>query len=186
MTALAGCTASISTTTSPDKIAELAADAIEGQVGTRPDVDCGDENIALKQGTKVQCVLTDPSTGSEFDAEVTLSKVDGTNVTVTVNVADTANNAPEETETDAPSTGGATLSLTAAEIGKTAEKALKDAGLLSNPAVVCPGSTHEVTVGYTLECTVIQGGDQYAATVKISEVDGSNYSVNVAIPELAG
>lgn len=184
--ALTGCTFSASATVAPDKIASLAEDALEAQIGTRPEIDCGEDNIDLKQGTTVPCLLTDPSTGSEFDADVTLSKVEGTNVTVSVEVADAPNNASEEEPTEAPSTGTGTLTLSAEEIAKTAEKALVDAAVLTNPGVVCPGADHEVSNGYSLECTVIQGGDQYAATVTISEVDGTSYSVNVVIPELAG
>lgn len=188
--ALSGCTASISATVSPDKIADLAEDALEAEIGTRPAIDCGEDNIPLEQGTTVPCQLTDPATGSEFDADVTLSKVEGTNVTVAVQVADTPNNgsdgASDAPATAEPSTGSTTLSLTADEIAATAETALTDAGVLSNPGVVCPGATHEVSIGFTLECTAIQGGDQYTASVTISEIDGSSYSVSVIIPELAG
>lgn len=186
-TALTGCTFSASATASPDEIASLAEDALEAEVGQRPEIDCGEDSIPLKQDSTVACLLTDPSTGSEFDADVTLAKVDGTNVTVSVQVADTPNNAPEGESTPAPSSGASgTLALTAAEIAKTAEKALTDAAVLTNPGVVCPGDTHEVSDGYSIECTVIEGGDQYAATVTISDVDGTNYAVNVVIPELAG
>lgn len=186
-TALTGCTFSASATASPDEIASLAEDALEAEIGQRPEIDCGEDSIPLKQDSVVPCLLTDPSTGSEFDADVTLSKVDGTNVTVSVQVADTPNNAPEGEPTEAPSTGtDGTLALTAEEIGVTAAKALTDAGILASPSVLCPGGTHEVTTGYSLECTAIQGGDQYAATVTVSDVQGTSYSVNVVIPELAG
>ncbi|MFF7291514.1 hypothetical protein ACFY9N_03175 [Microbacterium sp. NPDC008134] len=186
-TALTGCTFSASATASPDEIASLAEDALEAEVGQRPEIDCGDDSIPLEQGSVVSCLLTDPSTGSEFDADVTLSKVDGTNVTVSVQVADTPNNAPEGEPSDAPATDTAgTLTLTADEIGVTAARALTDAAVLASPTVLCPGASHEVSNGYSLECTAIQGGDEYAATVTVSDIEGSSYSVNVVIPELAG
>lgn len=186
-TALTGCTFSASATASPDDIATLAEDALEGEIGQRPEIDCGDDSIPLKEDSVVPCLLTDPASGAEFDADVTLTKVDGTNVTVSVQVADAPNNAPapEPSESPATDTGG-TLTLTAEEIGVTAARALTDAGVLPSPSVLCPGGSHEVSNGYSLECTAIQGGDQYAATVTISEVEGSSYSVNIVIPELAG
>lgn len=186
-TALTGCTFSASATASPDDIATLAEDALEAEIGQRPEIDCGDDSIPLKEDSVVPCLLTDPASGAEFDADVTLTKVDGTNVTVSVQVADTPNNAPAPEPSESPATdAGGTLTLTAEEIGVTAARALTDAGVLPSPSVLCPGGSHEVSDGYSLECTAIQGGDQYAATVTISEVEGSSYSVNVVIPELAG
>lgn len=185
-TALAGCTLSASATAAPDEIATLAEDALEAEIGQRPEIDCGEDSIPLEQGSVVPCVLTDPATGSEFDADVTLSKVDGTNVTVSVQVAETPNDAPEGEPSEAPSTDDGTLTLTADEIGVTAARALTDAAVLESPTVQCPGPSHEVSNGYSLECTAIQGGDEYAATVTISEIEGASYSVNVVIPELAG
>ncbi|MCK2022636.1 DUF4333 domain-containing protein [Microbacterium sp. kSW2-24] len=186
-TALTGCTFSASATASPDDIATLAEDALEAEIGQRPEIDCGDDSIPLKEDSVVPCLLTDPASGAEFDADVTLTKVDGINVTVSVQVADAPNNAPAPEPSESPATdAGGTLTLTAEEIGVTAARALTDAGVLPSPSVLCPGGSHEVSDGYSLECTAIQGGDQYAATVTISEVEGSSYSVNVVIPELAG
>lgn len=186
-TALTGCTFSASATASPDDIATLAEDALEAEIGQRPEIDCGDDSIPLKEDSVVPCLLTDPASGAEFDADVTLTKVDGTNVTVSVQVADAPNNAPAPEPSENPATdAGGTLTLTAEEIGVTAARALTDAGVLPSPSVLCPGGSHEVSDGYSLECTAIQGGDQYAATVTISEIEGSSYSVNVVIPELAG
>lgn len=186
-TALTGCTFSASATASPDDIATLAEDALEAEIGQRPEIDCGDDSIPLKEDSVVPCLLTDPASGAEFDADVTLTKVDGTNVTVSVQVADTPNNAPAPEPSESPATdAGGTLTLTAEEIGVTAARALADAGVLPSPSVLCPGGSHEVSDGYSLECTAIQGGDQYAATVTISEVEGASYSVNVVVPELAG
>lgn len=85
---LAGCTfsAGANYTQSPEKVADLAAGALEEQVGTRPDLDCGDEQIDIVDGETVDCVLTDPGTGTSFDAEVTIEDVDGTKYSVDVQV----------------------------------------------------------------------------------------------------
>lgn len=88
---LVGCSASANLTVSPDTVAQQAADALQEQVGSdvAPDMDCGDESIELAEGTVVDCVLTDPTSGAEYDAQVTLSDIDGTDYHIDVSVADT-------------------------------------------------------------------------------------------------
>ena len=71
-----------------DQIAEAAEGALEQQVGSRPSVDCGADDVRLVKGTKVDCVLTDPETGERFDAPVTITKVDGTDYAISVQVSD--------------------------------------------------------------------------------------------------
>ncbi|MCK2029425.1 hypothetical protein [Microbacterium galbinum] len=44
-TALTGCSFSASATASPDDIATLAEDALEAEIGQRPEIDCGDDSI---------------------------------------------------------------------------------------------------------------------------------------------
>lgn len=89
--ALSGCTvnASANLTVSPSDVADSAAGALEEQIGIRPDMDCGDAQVDLVDGTVVDCVLTDPNTGSTFDAPVTIDGVDGTEYRVSVDVAET-------------------------------------------------------------------------------------------------
>lgn len=91
MGALSGCSvnASANLTVPGSDIADSAAGALEEQIGIRPEMDCGDEQVDLVDGTVVDCVLTDPSTESTFDAPVTISDVDGTEYKVSVEVADT-------------------------------------------------------------------------------------------------
>ena len=90
---LAGCSfsASAGLTVPASDIEDTAAGALEEQVGTRPDLDCGDERVKLVDDTTVDCTLTDPSSGSEYDAVVTISDVEGAKYHVAVQVADTAN-----------------------------------------------------------------------------------------------
>jgi hypothetical protein len=90
MLALAGCSMSVTKTVSPEAVAEAAATNLEKEVGVRPEMDCGDEAIEFAAGTTVDCVLTDPDTGTSFDAEVTLETLEGTDdLGVAVQVADT-------------------------------------------------------------------------------------------------
>ncbi|MGO2521367.1 MAG: DUF4333 domain-containing protein [Microbacterium sp.] len=92
---LAGCSFSANLTTPAQSVADQAAQALQDQLGTdfAPEMNCGDDDIALVNGTEVDCILTDPSNGFEYDTTVTLSEVDGTNFHIDVQVAETANNA---------------------------------------------------------------------------------------------
>jgi hypothetical protein len=91
---LAGCSFSIGnanpTAVESSRVSELAEDALEQQVGARPDIDCGSDEFALEEGASRTCVLTDPASGTEYDAEVVLSDIDGSKFHVDVEVADTA------------------------------------------------------------------------------------------------
>jgi Domain of unknown function (DUF4333) len=84
-------TASANRTVGAEQIADEAEGALEEQVGQRPDIDCGDDQVDLVDGEVVDCELTDPGTGSEYDTTVTLSNVDGTNFDIDVQVADQPN-----------------------------------------------------------------------------------------------
>lgn len=72
-------------------ISTLAEDALEKSVGSRPAIDCGDDDVEVVNGNVVECVLTDPSSGGTYDTEVTISGVEGTKYSVDVQVAQTAN-----------------------------------------------------------------------------------------------
>jgi hypothetical protein len=88
---LSACSVSASAnlTVSPGKVATEAEDALEKVVGSRPEIDCGDEQVDLVDGTVVACELTDPTTtGSRYDTAVTLSEVDGTSFHIDVDVAE--------------------------------------------------------------------------------------------------
>lgn len=88
---LSACSVSASAnlTVPASDVADVAASALEEQVGMRPEMDCGSGSVDLVDGTQVDCVLTDPTTGTEFDAPVTISDVDGTDYHVEVEVAET-------------------------------------------------------------------------------------------------
>lgn len=96
--ALSACSFSFSAGTAKepaDKVAELAMDALEEEVGQGPDaLDCGDEDVTIREGNEIDCVLTHQ--GVEFDTAVTISDVDGSRYTVNVEVASTPNPSEEE------------------------------------------------------------------------------------------
>lgn len=83
--ALAACT--VTTSVSGADLAEAAEDALEAEVGQRPDIDCGDADIDAEQDKEVTCVLTDPTSGTEYDTTVTFTGVDGTEWDIDVQVA---------------------------------------------------------------------------------------------------
>ncbi|MFG3339962.1 DUF4333 domain-containing protein [Glycomyces sp. NPDC048151] len=88
--ALAACT--FGTPTVPaDELADTAEGALEEEVGQRPEIDCGGEDIEVVEGEDVTCVLTDPASGTEYDTVITFTSVDGTDFEIDVQVADTAN-----------------------------------------------------------------------------------------------
>ncbi|MFD1858904.1 DUF4333 domain-containing protein [Aeromicrobium camelliae] len=98
MLSLSACSISVnagSTTEPADKVAGVAMDALESEVGQRPDeLDCGDDDITIEDGTEVDCVLTHQ--GVSFDATVTIDDVEGSDYTVNVQVADTPRSSSEE------------------------------------------------------------------------------------------
>lgn len=70
-----------------DDVAELASDALEEEVGQRPDsMDCGEEEVEVVEGTTVECTLT--AGADELPATVTIDTVDGNDYTISVQVAE--------------------------------------------------------------------------------------------------
>ena len=177
---LAGCTGSASLTVPADSVATQAAEALEAQIGSLPEIDCGDDAVKLIDGTVVDCVLTDPATGSQYDAPVTISGVDGLKYKVNVEVAETPIGGSEgETETD-PEAGPRVLP---SELATTAAGALEEQyGAL--PLITCPGSDLlDLYVGFTIDCDLTETVSQAqgVATITITAVDGAKYSIDVKV-----
>ena len=178
---LAGCTGSASLTVSAEAVAKQAAGALEAQIGSLPEMDCGDEQVKLIDGTVVDCILTDPATGSQFDAPVTISGVDGLKYKVNVEVAETPIAGSEgETETDDTAAGPRVLP---SELATTAAGALEEQyGAL--PLITCPGSgLLDLYVGFTIDCELTEtvSGAAGVATIEITAVDGAKYSIDVRV-----
>jgi len=83
---VAGCTASasVSRTVSADKFATSVADALEEEVGTRPDVDCGDDAIPVVDGDEVHCDVNTPGYDVVYDSVSTISTESGDEYAVSV------------------------------------------------------------------------------------------------------
>jgi hypothetical protein len=71
--AAAGCgTHTLSAAT----VARGAEDALEKEVGSRPDVHCP-RDLEAKQGARTRCTLTAPGDTTEYGVTVTVTSVDG-------------------------------------------------------------------------------------------------------------
>lgn len=75
-------------TVSPEALATKAEDALEKEIGSRPEIDCGTTSIDLVDGKLTVCDLTDPSSGNVYATDVTIRNVDGTRFGIDVKVAD--------------------------------------------------------------------------------------------------
>lgn len=84
---LAACVPAPTLTVAASAVADTAESALEQQVGSRPDIDCGSGELELRKGMVVDCVLTDPATGDRFEAPVKIDAIDGDGYSITVNVA---------------------------------------------------------------------------------------------------
>lgn len=69
------------------EVATAVADALEPKLDQRPDIDCGDVNLVLSEGRPVYCTLIDRAAGEEYKATVSITGIDGTKWTFTVQVA---------------------------------------------------------------------------------------------------
>jgi hypothetical protein len=174
---LAGCTFSPGVNTAPtvppEDIETLAADELEEQVGVRPTIDCGDDDIPVEADTSITCLLIDPVAGLEFDTVITFTEVDGTNYAFDIEVADVPNNAPEPTAEP-----GAFVPIT--DIESLAIRALTPT-LGFVPEVTCEGTEVEIVVGNTVACSYPTEDGVVDAVVTITAFDATvgEYTINV-------
>jgi hypothetical protein len=71
-----------------ERLAEAAADALEPQLGTRPDIDCGELNLTVFEGRRTYCDLNDTD-GSVYEVTLTVTEIDGTDFYFDIAVAET-------------------------------------------------------------------------------------------------
>lgn len=176
-TLLGGCTFSVGVNNAPmvppEDIETRAAEQLEEQVGVRPTIDCGDDEIPVEAGTSVTCLLVDPVAGLEFDTLVTFTEVDGTHYAFDIEVADVPNNAPRPTA--AP---GAFVPI--GDIEALAIRALTPT-LGYVPEVTCDGAGVGIVVGATVDCSYPSPEGTVAAVVTITAFDqtAGEYTINV-------
>lgn len=72
-----------------EDLATAAADALEAQIGSRPDIDCGELDLTIFVDRQTYCTLIDAATGSEYEVTITVTGIDGEMFNFDVEVADT-------------------------------------------------------------------------------------------------
>lgn len=72
-----------------EKLATAAEDALEEQLGTRPDIDCTDLNITIFEGRQHYCTLLDAATGDEYEVTLSVTSIEGEMFNFDIVVADT-------------------------------------------------------------------------------------------------
>jgi hypothetical protein len=89
-TTLAGCSASASVyrTVSPESFESTVVKALEKASDATPEVDCGDEQISLKDGEQVHCDVNTKGYDVVYDSVVTISTKGTESYSVAVKVAD--------------------------------------------------------------------------------------------------
>lgn len=179
LVALAGC-APATLTASAEDIADLAEGALEEQVGSRPDIDCGTGDIELKKGLVIDCTLTDPVSGDRFDAPVTIATIQGNTYTIDVQVGDAPIDPPTPESTVEPQTGD-NPTVPGTDIADLAAGALESIlGFL--PIIECPDAEVEVFVGNSVVCAFAEDdGTQHEVRIDITEFDGSTYAINAEV-----
>ena len=83
--ALAAC--SSTSVLTADTVAESAEDALEEQIGARPDITCPDD-LEAEVGAETRCTLTGGDDPTEYGVTVTVTSVDGDNANFDVEVDD--------------------------------------------------------------------------------------------------
>ncbi|WP_051703934.1 DUF4333 domain-containing protein [Glycomyces sp. NRRL B-16210] len=181
---LSACTFEAGQTVSGEKLAEAAEDALEGEIGSRPDVDCGDDSIIVSQDKEVDCLLTDPATGLEYDTTVTFTGVDGDEWSIQVDVASEANNGEAE-ESEAPANEGADgteLSIAGSDLAAAAADAL-EAQVGSRPDIDCGDLQITIYEGRQTYCTLTDAasGEEYEVTIDVTSIEGEQFNFDVQV-----
>lgn len=176
---LSGCTFSL-TPQIPEvdgsSVATVVEDKLEEQVGTRPDVDCGDESVKLEVGGTLTCVLTDPGSGLEYDVVVTFTEVKGTDYAFDFKVADSPNNPPQPTvDPNAPTVSGD-------DIAALVVTALAPS-LPVPPQVDCPEPQVTIAVDNVTYCTFDDETGSHDVEVTITSFDPAQgkYTINANV-----
>lgn len=157
-------------------VATVVADKLEAQVGTRPDVDCGNNTVQLEVGNTLTCVLTDPGSSLEYDVVVTFTKVDGTDYAFDFKVADSPNNPPDPTvDPDAPTVSGD-------DIAALVVTALSPQ-LEVPPQVSCPEPEVTIAVDNKTYCTFDDKDGSHDVEVTITSFDPAkgDYTINAKV-----
>ena len=84
---LLGLSACGSSTLSRDEVATKAEDALEQQIGVRPNINCP-EDVEAKVGAQTRCTLTGGDDPTEYGVSIKVTEVDGDNAKFDIQVDD--------------------------------------------------------------------------------------------------
>jgi len=157
-------------------VATVVEDKLEEQVGTRPDVDCGNNTVQLEVGNTLTCILTDPGSGLEYDVVVTFTEVKGTEYAFDFKVADSPNNPPQPTvDPSAPT-------VTGDDIAALVVTALSPE-LPVPPQVSCPEPEVTIAVDNVTYCSYDDesGSHDVEVTITSYDSDAGTYTINASV-----
>jgi hypothetical protein len=174
-------------------VADAAADALEAELGERPDIDCGYGSVTIAEGREVDCVLTDPASGNEYDTTVTTTDVDGREWHADVRVADAVNGAgaseepsteapqaPEDTQT--PQDGVQIVTASATAIAAAAADALEGT-YGQRPAIDCGTLEIQLYEVRMVHCDLTDpaSGEVHEAAMNITGFDGDQWQFDIEV-----
>jgi len=178
---LAACTAEAGPTVSGAELADLAADALEKETGSRPGLDCGDDSIIVTQDKEVDCVATSTETGDEYDATVTFTDVDGTDYKISVQVASEPNGAaseapasePAENDTSAPAADANSIVVPATDFAAAVADAVAEEWGAGNDIDCGSAATRTLYEGAIHSCVLndVSTDAAYTITITITSID---------------
>lgn len=185
---LAACTAEAGPTVSGGELADLAADALEKETGSRPDLDCGDDSIIVTQDKEVDCVATSTETGAEYDATVTFTSVEGRDYEISVEVASEPNSAeseaptsdPAEVETSTPADSAISIVVPAPDFAAAVADEVADEWGSGNDIDCGDTTTRTIMEGAVHSCVLIDVSTdaEYTITITITSIDVEANSFN--------
>jgi hypothetical protein len=82
---LVGLSACGSSTLSADEVATKAEEALEQQIGVRPDISCP-EDVKAEVGAETRCTLTGGDDPTEYGVSIKVTEVDGDNAKFDIQV----------------------------------------------------------------------------------------------------
>ncbi|MEU5155661.1 hypothetical protein [Glycomyces sp. NPDC021274] len=179
---LAACTAEAGPTVSGGELADLAADALEKQTGSRPDLDCGgdDDSIIVSEGKEVDCVATSTETGAEYDATITFTSVEGRDYEISVEVASEPNNAPSEAPTSDPAEAG--TSAPAADANSIVVPAPDFAAAVADAVAAEWGAGNDIDCGDASTRTLYEGAIHSCVLLDVST--DAEYGITITVTSI--
>lgn len=195
---VSGCTASVSTGTSATKsanvtvaaedIAALGATALSTEWDAEATMDCGDGSVDSVEGTEVDCTAYNPNSGLDYPATVTLTKIDGSDYTVSVVTGAAIVPESEETESGAEEgTEGADDTTTAPADAPTVSGDSLEAVVVPaleedlgyKPGMDCGTEPIAIYLDAEIQCVATaDDGLEYATDIVITEVTATDYKLN--------